>query len=171
MNDQEAETYQQAHRSCPRCGKTHNKGLSTFVPVEAPEQYRDEHRATCTCGWKGIVHDLSPTTMPGAPTLFNDLLSRQAALREEQSAANTRNWKFKYRLVVTKLTQLIADHLTELDLEATNVAVDLMNLMGAIGNGVPTDAQMAQLQLVLGPPFGATVPPDLAPLYNALHRK
>jgi hypothetical protein len=112
------------------------------------------------------VHDL----LPRAPTLLDDLLARQAALRAERSAADIRNWKSKYRLATTRLTQLIADHLTELDLEATNVAVDLMNLMGAIGNGVPTKAQMDQLQLVLDPPFGATIPPDLAPLYNALHQ-
>ncbi len=63
------DVYDAAHRACPKCGST---GLAvTYIgyvataeyiggPSYYPAGHRDENEAKCTCGWKGICHDLKP---------------------------------------------------------------------------------------------------------------
>jgi len=50
---EQRQAYYDAHRRCPRCGS--NQIERTTVGYIVPP---DENRATCGCGWTGIVHDL-----------------------------------------------------------------------------------------------------------------
>lgn len=54
MNDE----YRKEHVCCPECG-------STLLEVTCVGYLgeKDENRATCTCGWEGIVDDLIPDRM------------------------------------------------------------------------------------------------------------
>lgn len=55
--------YKKQHRVCPKCKSTHYwQTLSKWVcDLKHPENYKDRNRVRCcSCGWKGIIHDLIP---------------------------------------------------------------------------------------------------------------
>lgn len=56
------EKYNQLHRCCPECGGTNNwQTLVGFVMKHGHEEdYKDLNDVHCQCGWKGLVHDMTP---------------------------------------------------------------------------------------------------------------
>ncbi len=54
--------YHNNHSRCPSCHNT--KFSSTYMgfilDMSKPEEYRDENKIVCSCGWTGITHDLVP---------------------------------------------------------------------------------------------------------------
>ena len=54
------EHYTNSHKFCPKCKSTkYSSTLTTFLfDINHPENYRDENRIKCECGWSGITHDL-----------------------------------------------------------------------------------------------------------------
>lgn len=53
--------YYQEHSYCPRCGgNSYSTDYVGYIMIFGKEEsYKDENRAYCICGWKGIVHDLT----------------------------------------------------------------------------------------------------------------
>lgn len=49
--------YEIQHHNCPQCGKHEQLGGRTTMGC--PVGY-DQNRTSCGCGWRGIVHDLTP---------------------------------------------------------------------------------------------------------------
>jgi hypothetical protein len=47
--------YYSAHAACPECG-----GLDLAVTCMGFSAPPDRNRARCSCGWSGLVHDLTP---------------------------------------------------------------------------------------------------------------
>lgn len=57
------QNYYDGHRACPACGIVDGMETTCVGMIDYPEtdpRYRDRNRATCSCGWVGIVHDLKP---------------------------------------------------------------------------------------------------------------
>jgi hypothetical protein len=56
--------YYLAHSVCPTCGQDDIERTCIGYVFYDIEKFKDENRATCACGWKGIVHDLQPLEYP-----------------------------------------------------------------------------------------------------------
>lgn len=52
--------YDDQHTYCPECGGENiSHTLKGIMLPDDHSKYRDTNRATCQCGWEGIVHDLT----------------------------------------------------------------------------------------------------------------
>jgi hypothetical protein len=55
--------YYEVHKACPSCGNTSTSQtyVGGSIPVVGHEYvHTDPNRATCNCGWQGMVEDLVP---------------------------------------------------------------------------------------------------------------
>ena len=54
--------YREHHESCPKCGglNIEQGAVEYLYIVGKASEYVDENKASCDCGWVGIVHDLKP---------------------------------------------------------------------------------------------------------------
>jgi RNA polymerase subunit RPABC4/transcription elongation factor Spt4 len=55
------EMYYENHSCCPQCGsKNFSSTYIGYVVVvgRVEKEFKDENRVSCTCGWRGITHDL-----------------------------------------------------------------------------------------------------------------
>jgi hypothetical protein len=51
--------YMAAHVACPQCfGRDVEQTCVGYLPGDYVEPFQDSNRASCGCGWSGIVHDL-----------------------------------------------------------------------------------------------------------------
>lgn len=53
-------TYNSEHSFCPNCGSDNIEQTCVGYIFYDIETFKDENRAICSCGWRGIVHDLKP---------------------------------------------------------------------------------------------------------------
>ena len=51
--------YYLMHSLCPNCGRG-DVERTCLGYIFYGAKTKDENRATCSCGWKGIVHELQP---------------------------------------------------------------------------------------------------------------
>jgi hypothetical protein len=57
------ELYYKSHARCPDCKATRSTTqtyMGYIMVIGREEDYKDENRSECRCGWKGIVHDMLP---------------------------------------------------------------------------------------------------------------
>jgi hypothetical protein len=52
--------YYLMHCRCPSCGSNNIASTCVGYAFNDIETAKDENRAMCGCGWRGIVHDLVP---------------------------------------------------------------------------------------------------------------
>lgn len=52
--------YNSEHSCCPSCGNDNIERTCIGYFFYDIKTFKDENRATCSCGWKGVVHDLQP---------------------------------------------------------------------------------------------------------------
>jgi hypothetical protein len=52
-------SYYLMHSLCPNCGKDDVERTCVGYIFYGTE-FKDENRAMCSCGWRGIVHELQP---------------------------------------------------------------------------------------------------------------
>lgn len=54
------EEYYLQHTNCPNCIDGDYSTTDMLVKFTGDDDFIDNNRVTCTCGWKGLVHDLIP---------------------------------------------------------------------------------------------------------------
>ena len=52
--------YYYRHMACPTCKSIHltTTYMGIILNLDNMDSYKDTNIATCSCGWKGMVHDL-----------------------------------------------------------------------------------------------------------------
>lgn len=52
------EKYYLQHKNCPNCISGDYSTTEMLLKFTGKDDFIDNNRVTCTCGWKGLVHDL-----------------------------------------------------------------------------------------------------------------
>lgn len=52
--------YRKLHERCPQCGGNNIETTCVGYIMADPSTYENRNRATCQCGWRGVVHDMVP---------------------------------------------------------------------------------------------------------------
>lgn len=61
INKKEAmDIYYSMHSLCPNCGQDGVERTCVGYWFYDIKTFKDENRAMCSCGWRGIVHELQP---------------------------------------------------------------------------------------------------------------